>query len=98
MAATTAGSLGVVRGAKRASGCPSLSMREFLEVPRDVAGEGRALASEIGVERMTVGAVDFDLAKERETHVVAGLAEVEDLLLAARLLPLELVAGEAEDR
>ena len=29
MAATTAGSLGVVRGAKRASGWPSLSMRNF---------------------------------------------------------------------
>ena len=47
---------------------------------------------------MTVGAVDLYLAKERETHVVAGLTEVEDLLLAVRLLPPELVAGKAEDR
>ena len=53
MAATTVGSLGVVRGAKRASGWPSLSMRNFSKFQEMSPGKGRVLAGEIGVERMT---------------------------------------------
>ena len=73
-------------------------MRNFSKFQEMSPGKAAPFASEIGIEQMTVGAVDLYLAKERETHVVAGLTEVEDLLLAVRLLPPELVAGKAEDR
>src|SRR5689334_6008124 len=46
------------------------------------------------VQRVGVRAVDLDLGEYREGHVVGGRAEFLDLLVAARLLFLELVAGK----
>ena len=53
-------------------------------------------AAERGVERVATVAVDLDFGEQRKADLVAGLAEVEDLLFGARLLAPELVAGEAE--
>jgi hypothetical protein len=42
------------------------------------------------------GAVDLDLAKQREAHAEVDLAELRDLAGIARLLLAELVAGKAQ--
>ena len=60
----------------------------------EVAGR---LGAQLLVQRVGVRAVDLDLGEHREGHVVGGLAEVLDLLVAAWLLLLELVAGKPED-
>jgi hypothetical protein len=58
-----------------------------------------AVALELLVERVRVGAVDLNLGHEHERrlHTVVGGRKRLDLGIAAGLLATELVAGEAED-
>jgi AcrR family transcriptional regulator len=67
----------------------------------EVAVRGAEVAGRLGpqelVERVRAWPVDLDLAEHRERDVVVGRAEVLDLRVGPRLLPLELVAREAED-
>src|SRR4051794_38633468 len=109
MCETSAGELGfdggderrVLRGDLRPEPAHDLTLRrheELLEVPLHVAGlavgVGRLL--ELGEDRVLLVAVHVDLLEDRERHAVGGAAELADLLRRARLLPHELVAGEAE--
>src|SRR5205085_3097371 len=48
------------------------------------------------VQRVRARAVDVDLGHHREAHAVIELAELRDLLVAARVLRAELVARETE--
>ncbi len=50
------------------------------------------------VERMAPGSVDVELRAHGEGDFIGRAAKLRDLGLAARLLPTELVAGEADDR
>lgn len=45
---------------------------------------------------MHVGTGDVDLGEHRKTHVIGQRAELLDLLLAARLLPVEVVGRETQ--
>src|ERR1700733_9280085 len=60
----------------------------------EVAGR---LDPQVLVKRVGAGPVDLDLAEHGERDVIGGLAEVLDLLVGSRLLPLALVARETED-
>src|ERR1700733_4216809 len=69
----------------------------FVEAAVLRAEVARRLGAQPLVQRLGVGTVDLDLGEYREGHVVSGLAEVLDLLVAAWFLPLELVAGKSQD-
>src|SRR6185312_4228838 len=70
---------------------------ELGEVPFDAAAEQAGLlVLQISVERVRIGPVDVDLGEHREADAVIYLAELADLVLAARLLVAKLVAREAE--
>lgn len=81
------------------------SDKELAKVPLNVSSaeggeEGAAaVALELLVERVRVGAVDIDLGHEHERrlHTVVGGRKRLDLGIAAGLLATELVAREAED-
>ena len=47
---------------------------------------------------MAIWAIDVDLLKHRESHVVFAGAKLLDLLTGAGFLTAELVTGEAQDR
>src|SRR5690242_662625 len=72
--------------------------QELREVPFDGLGSEQAgfCAFQELVDGRRRVAIDVDLAEHRKGHVVIRLAEGRDLLLAARLLRTELVAGKAE--
>src|SRR5690606_36481067 len=72
--------------------------QELGEVPLDrtEAQQAAPLAPEPGPQRMRAGAVDLDLGRHREIHPVVERAELLDLLLAARFLVAELVAGKPQ--
>ena len=99
MAATTSAASGSVRGRNRATTVPSGPTRNFSKFhwmsPAVALGVGQR--GQLGVDRVPVRAVDLDLLEHRERDAVGGRAELGDLLGAARLLPAELVAGEADD-
>lgn len=72
--------------------------QELLEVPLDEAGQRAVLEpGELGVERVLVLAADIGLGGQRERHAEVALAELGDLVVAARFLPGELVAGDTKD-
>ena len=87
------GSLGI----KALDDLAILADEELVEVPLDVTGERRIFAREYLVERVAVRAVDLDLVEQRESHAVLAGAELLDLLIRARFLGAELVAGETGD-
>ena len=58
---------------------------------------GWRLRLEVLKDGIGVRAVDITLGHEREGHTVVEAAELLDLLIAARFLVRELVAGEAQD-
>ena len=72
---------------------------ELGEVPRDlgVALFVRLLGSQEAVEIAGAVAVDLDLLEYRELDAEARASELEDLFVAAGLLPPELVARECQD-
>ena len=55
------------------------------------------LVAEVHEDGMGVLAEHVDLLHQREGHAVVEAAELGNFFVAARLLVLELVAGEAED-
>ncbi len=72
---------------------------ELVEVPADIQ---LAIRVRLGffqelVKRMGLVPVDLDLVEKGERDVVFGGTEGLDLLVAAGLLGVELVAGEAQD-
>src|ERR1039458_1574519 len=71
--------------------------QELGEVPLDAIAQQAALFALQKLEdRMRVVAVDLDLGEQWEVHSVIDLAERFDLVIGARLLMAELVAGKAE--
>ena len=67
--------------------------QELGEVPFDAPAHATAfLRLELGVERVGLVAVNFDLGESRESGLVVKAAKVIDFLSAARGLALELVA------
>lgn len=72
--------------------------QELGEVPLD--GRSKKAVGPVFQERehwVGLRAVDVDLRRERERHPVLDLAKFLDLIVIARLLVGELVAGEADD-
>ncbi len=47
---------------------------------------------------MTLGPIHIELGAQRKAHAIVHAAERLDLRFAARLLPCELIAGQAKDR
>lgn len=72
---------------------------ELLKVPLHVldAHDTRLLRLQPLKHGVRVRAVDIGLLEHGERHAVVDLAEVLDLVIGARVLAAELVAGEAED-
>src|ERR1035441_1738437 len=72
--------------------------QELLEIPLDVTRFARRIGHgrQLGVDRVPARPVDLDLLEHRKGHPVGSRAELADLLRGARLLPAELVAGEAD--
>src|ERR1700733_1355584 len=74
-----------------------LDLRDRVVEPPVLRAEvARRLGAQVLVQRVCARPVDLDLGEHREGHVVGGLAEVLDLLVAAWFLLLELVAGKSE--
>src|SRR5215470_18237010 len=71
---------------------------EFLEIPADIAGNTVLSGSEEKVHGMALRTVHLELRAEWKSDVVFATTEGCDLRFAARLLPCELVAGEAHHR
>lgn len=73
--------------------------QELLKVPLDPlqAHDARHLVLHPLPHGLRLVAVDLGLAQHRERHAVVDLAEGLDLVVGARVLAAELVAGEAED-
>ena len=63
----------------------------LLPVPSDVLGRVEEL-----VHGVRAGALDVDLGEHGKVHLVAGARKLKNLLIAARLLRAELIAGEAK--
>src|SRR4051794_28423659 len=73
--------------------------QELGEIPFDRRPEQPGLLIlQIGVQRMSVAAIDVDLCKHRERDGIVAGAELFDLPCIARFLVSELVAGKAEHR
>src|ERR1700745_2068841 len=70
---------------------------DLVEAPVLRAPVAGRLCLEVFIQRAGLGAVDVDLREDREGHVVGGLAELLDLRVGPRLLPLELIGGKAKD-
>src|SRR6185312_2803599 len=72
--------------------------QELGEVPLDrlAAEDALALVLQPPVQRVRMFAVHLDLREQREGDAVAGVAELADRRLVARLLVAELVAGKAQ--
>src|ERR1019366_6241180 len=70
--------------------------QELGEVPLDAIAQQAALFALQELEdRMRVVAIDLDLREQREVHAVIELTEGLDLVVGARLLMAELIAGKA---
>src|ERR1019366_1128405 len=76
----------------------SLSVHQELgEVPLDAIAQQAALFALQELEDwMRVVAIDLDLREQREVHAVIELTEGLDLVIGARLLMAELIAGKAK--
>src|SRR4051794_32309362 len=73
--------------------------QEFGEIPFDRRAEQPGpLTLQIGVQRMSVAAIDVDLRKDRKRDSIITGTELPDLCRAAGFLIAELVAGKAEHR
>merc|ERR1719258_243121 len=91
---------GLEVGANRATGTPRRSTEELAEVPAHVA-DGREPGVDRGLEelpqRLGRGAVHVALGHDPELGALPR-RELLDLLVRARLLAAELVAGERQNR
>lgn len=78
---------------------PVLADQELFEVPLDRldAHDAGLLLLEPLPHGVGAGAVDVDLFEHGKADAVVDLAEALDLIVGARVLAAELVAGEAED-
>ena len=84
------GSLGIVTAHHIA-----LTVYEKLgEVPRNLAG---LLLFEPDIKRRGVGTLDVDFCELGECNIVGTSAEIVDVLVAARSLAAELVAGKIQN-
>ncbi len=85
-------------GPKRAITLPSRPTRNFSKFHRmsPVCPSPSAVCVSSWYSGWRPVAVDLDLLRERERHVVVGAAERRDLVGAAGLLLAELVAGDAD--
>src|SRR5699024_234833 len=90
---------GLDLGAKAGDHLTLRVQHELLEVPLHVAGLAVGVGGfgQLGVQRVSVLAVDVDLGRQRARDPVLAAGGLLDLLLVARLLPHELVGREAED-
>lgn len=73
--------------------------QELLKVPLDAlqAQHTGLLGLHPRVDRSGIVTVDVDLAQHGECHAIVDLAERLDLIVGARVLVTELVAGESDD-
>src|SRR5580692_3068351 len=76
-----------------------LTDQKFGEVPLDClkSDETRSRLLQIAVQRVGIGAIDFDLGKHREADPIGQRAELLDLCLVARFLMAKLVAWKSQD-
>src|ERR1700742_2342576 len=73
--------------------------QELGEVPFDLLSAKQALRLllQVSVKRERLIAVDLNLGKHREGHIIGERAKLLDLVLAARFLLAELIAWKTKD-